>query len=93
MAELGQWALIDIETTGIDAVYDNIIDIGFLQFDGTKLVREYSSLVYSDIKLSQFIQKLTGIKQAQIDKAPHWSKVEPELLSLDGHALIIQAQP
>ncbi|MAX65521.1 MAG: hypothetical protein CME66_01150 [Halobacteriovoraceae bacterium] len=88
MAELGQWALIDIETTGIDAVYDNIIDIGFLQFDGTKLVREYSSLVYSDIKLSQFIQKLTGIKQAQIDKAPHWSKVEPELLSLDGHALI-----
>ena len=88
MRDLGRWAVIDIETTGIDPTYDQIIDLGFLQFDGTKLVREYSSLVRTDVKLSQFIQKLTGIKQSQITNAPMWSNVEPELLELEGHALI-----
>lgn len=88
MSNLGKWALIDIETTGIDASYDAIIDIGFLQFDGTSLVRSYSSLVRTDLILSQFIQKLTGIKQEQVVRAPLWDKVEYELLSLEAHALI-----
>lgn len=86
--KLGKWALIDIETTGIDSTYDGIIDLGFLQFEGTKLVRSYSSLVRSDVPLSQFIQKLTGITQAMVNKAPVWDKVEPELLDLAGHYLI-----
>lgn len=88
MTSLGSWALIDIETTGIDPTYDGIIDIGYLQFEGTKLVKEYSSLVKTQIKLSQFIQKLTGITQSMVTKAPPWSKVEPDLLELDGHALL-----
>jgi ATP-dependent DNA helicase DinG len=88
MGKLGKWAVIDIETTGIDANYDEIIDIGYLQFDGTQLVKTYSSLVYTENKLSEFIQKLTGIQQQEVNKAPHWSKVEPELLELDGHHLL-----
>lgn len=86
--DLGRWAVIDIETTGIDANYDQIIDLGFLQFDGLKLIKKYSSLVRTEVKLSQFIQKLTGIKQNQIKDAPLWTKVEPELLELEGHHLL-----
>ena len=86
--KLGKWALIDIETTGIDPAYDQIIDLGYLQFEGTKLIKEYSSLVRSEVPLSQFIQKLTGIKQNMISKAPLWSKVEPDLLELEGHDLL-----
>lgn len=88
MSDLGKWAIIDIETTGIDANYDKIIDIGFLQFDGTKLVQTYSSLVRSDQKISKFIQKLTGIKESELKKAPAWSKVEPDFQELKSHALI-----
>jgi ATP-dependent DNA helicase DinG len=88
MTSLGSWALIDIETTGIDPSYDAIIDIGFVQFEGTKLVKTYASLVQTDIKLSQFIQKLTGIDQQMVQKAPAWSRVEPELMELAGHKLL-----
>ena len=88
MTSLGQWALIDIETTGVDPTYDQIIDLGYLQFDGTKLVKKYSSLVRTEVKLSKFIEKLTGITQEMITKAPLWNKVEQDLLDLDGHALI-----
>ena len=41
---LGKWAVIDIETTGADPGVDEIIDVGFLQFEGTKLIRTYEDL-------------------------------------------------
>ncbi|MBT4792172.1 MAG: 3'-5' exonuclease, partial [Halobacteriovoraceae bacterium] len=88
MNDLGKWAVIDIETTGIDPTYDAIIDLGYLQFEGTKLIKEYSSLVKTEVKLSNFIQKLTGIKQSQINNAPTWGKVCPELQELEGHHLL-----
>lgn len=85
---LGQWAVIDIETTGIDPNYDEIIDVGYLQFEGTKLVKRFESLVGTDQQLSQFIQKLTGIQNAQVKKAPAWSQVEGEVQELASHHLL-----
>ena len=73
---LGKWAVLDIETTGADPVYDQVIDLGFLEFDGLKLVRKYSSLVYFEGELSSFIQKLTGITSKMLHKAPSFKEVE-----------------
>ena len=86
--DLGRWALIDIETTGTDPNYDSIIDIGFLQFDGTELVRTYESLVRCEEEVSFFIQKLTGIDNKMLKKAPLWERVEPEVMDLFGHHLL-----
>lgn len=85
---LSSWSVIDIETTGIHPATDEIIDLGFLQFEGTKLVRTYSSLVRSENPVSSFITKLTGITNENLKKAPLWSQVEPDLLTLEGHALL-----
>ena len=85
---LGSWAVIDIETTGVNPATDEIIDLGFLQFEGTKLVRTYSSLIRCENPVSSFISKLTGITNELLKKAPQWSMVEPDLLSLESHALL-----
>jgi len=85
---LGSWAAIDIETTGVHPATDEIIDLGFLQFEGTKLVRTYSSLVRPENAVSSFITKLTGITNEQLKKAPLWSQVENDLLTLESHALL-----
>lgn len=90
--KLGKWAVIDIETTGIDPLNDSIIDIGFIQFEGTKLVQKFSSLVRYEPEhggdLSQFIQKLTGISPNDLKKAPAWSFSLDKLLELEGHNLL-----
>ena len=95
--KLRKWAVIDIETSGLDSQEDQIIDIGFLQFEGTQLVKKFTSLVRfppedeyfeSPPKLSQFIQKLTGIKEKQLLRAPTWNEVRLELQELYGHHLI-----
>ncbi len=85
---LGLWSVIDIETTGISPATDEIIDLGFLQFEGTKLVRTYSSLVRCENPVSSFITKLTGITNELLKKAPMWSTVETDLLELEGHSLL-----
>lgn len=85
---LGLWAVIDIETTGISPATDEIIDLGYLQFEGTKLINTYSSLVRAEHPVSSFITKLTGLTNEQIKKAPMWAQVEPDLLSLESHALL-----
>ncbi|MCM2351695.1 MAG: exonuclease domain-containing protein [Bacteriovoracaceae bacterium] len=85
---LGSWAAIDIETTGVHPATDEIIDLGFLQFEGTKLIRSYSSLVRPENTVSSFITKLTGITNEQLKKAPLWSQVETDLLSLESHSLL-----
>lgn len=85
---LGSWAVIDIETTGVHPSTDEIIDLGFLQFEGTKLVRTYSSLVQPQNSVSSFITKLTGITNNHLQKASLWSQVLEDLLSLESHALL-----
>lgn len=85
---LGQWAVIDIETTGADASYDEVIDIGYLQFEGLQCVKRYQSLVRTEIELSQFIQRLTGITPKMVAKAPRWAEVDADLLELEDHHLI-----
>jgi ATP-dependent DNA helicase DinG len=85
---LGSWSVIDIETTGIHPANDEIIDLGFLQFEGTKLIRSYSSLVRPEHTVSSFITKLTGITNDHLKKAPLWTQVEPDLLTLESHSLL-----
>ena len=86
--QLGKWAIIDIETTGVSPGEDSVIDLGFLQFADTRLVKTYSSLVRYRGKISQFVQKLTGITPAMLRKAPPWEKTEAVLNELEGHQLL-----
>jgi ATP-dependent DNA helicase DinG len=88
LKNLGSWALLDIETTGIDAGVDDIIDLGFLRFNEGKLVQKFDELVKSDLKVSPFITHLTGITQKMVDKARPWDLVKKDLLDLDEHYLI-----
>ena len=85
---LEHWAVIDIETTGIHPGIDEIIDVGFVQFEGTKLVKSYHSLVACSTQVSKFIQKLTGITNEMLQKAPEPEVVSGHLSQLKGCQLI-----
>ncbi len=91
---LGKWALIDIETSGVNPDDDSIIDVGYLIFDGLTLEKKFSSLVKFPMtslhhsNYSKFIEKLTGITPNMLKKAPIWEEVLPEVRELQGMHLI-----
>lgn len=60
------YALVDVETTGLDLHQDRIIEIAAIEVDEGKLIRNYQSLVTLDWQLPDAIEKLTGISNAAL---------------------------
>ena len=55
------YVILDIETTGLSAENDDIIEVGALEIRNGEMICEYEALIYSEKVLATFIEKLTGI--------------------------------
>ena len=69
------YAVIDIETTGLDDARDAIIEVGAIRVYPGGRLETYTSLIHTDQKLSSSIETLTGITQDMVSKAPPLEKV------------------
>ena len=73
---------VDLETTGATAAADRITEIGLIEVDGNgAAVREWSTLVNPETRISDFIEQLTGISNAMVADAPLFADVAAEVLS------------
>jgi ATP-dependent DNA helicase DinG len=80
---------IDIETTGLDAARDAIIEIGALRFSERRVENEWSSLVNPARHIPEFITGLTGIDDAMVRQAPGVRDIVHELETFVGDAVVI----
>ena len=71
---------LDLETTGLSPQRDAIIEVGAVKFQGRKVLGTFQSLVNPYRDLPNFIQRLTGISQKNVDRAPSFATVAGELL-------------
>ncbi|MBT6325879.1 MAG: hypothetical protein HOJ35_07910 [Bdellovibrionales bacterium] len=91
---LGRWSVLDIETSGLNPEEESIIDLGYLQFEGTKLIKTFDSLVKFPMSAglntnySKFTEKLTGISKKMLSKAPLWEEVKVGLLENYGQHIV-----
>ena len=58
---------LDIETTGLDKLYDEIIEIGAIRFSQNKQVDKLSFFIKPTIDVPTFIKQLTHITDAELD--------------------------
>ena len=70
---------VDLETTGLDPDKDTIIEVGAVKFQGPEVLGTFQTLVNPYRDLSPFIKKLTGISQADLDRAPPFAAIAAEL--------------
>ncbi|MCC6187988.1 MAG: DEAD/DEAH box helicase family protein [Anaerolineales bacterium] len=80
---------LDLETTGLEADRDAIIEIGAIKFRGERIEAEFSTLVNPNRKLTPFITRLTGITDAMLVNAPRLPAVLPKLEAFVGGAPVI----
>lgn len=83
------FTVIDIETTGLDPSFDEIIEIGAIKIRGKNIVDKFSSLVKPQQEISSFITDLTGITNEMVHDAPKISKVLPVILSFIENDIIV----
>lgn len=83
------YLVLDLETTGGNAVHDRITEIAAVRMEDGREVARWSSLVNPGTPIPAFIQGLTGIDDAMVADAPPFSALVPQLLRLlDGAVLV-----
>lgn len=86
---LASYVVLDLETTGGNAVHDRITEIAAVRIEAGKEVARWSTLVNPSVRIPPFIQSLTGITDAMVEDAPAFAEVATRLLSmLDGAVLV-----
>jgi DNA polymerase-3 subunit epsilon len=82
-------AIVDLETTGMSALYGRIIEIGILRIEGGKLTKTFSTLVNPDCYIHPAIEQLTGITSRDVEKAPSFASIAREVARILDGALFV----
>ncbi len=77
---LDEYVAIDIETTGLDPCYDDIIEVSALHIAGGDVVDSFSTLINPGYEIDEFITSLTGITNGILVNAPAIEDVLPQFL-------------
>ncbi|HZE87788.1 MAG TPA: exonuclease domain-containing protein [Methylomirabilota bacterium] len=75
-------AFVDIETTGLRAPYDRIIEIGILRVEDNKLVQTFHSLINPQTFLPKEIEMMTGITAGDLEYAPTFNRLKDAILAI-----------
>lgn len=71
---------IDVESTGLEAGVDEIIEVGAVKFCGDEVLETFSYLVRPRHTLPLKITRLTGITDDMLAEAPRFSMIAPDLV-------------
>ncbi|ONN27304.1 DNA polymerase III PolC [Thermosipho affectus] len=83
------YTVFDLETTGTNARFDEIIEIGAVKYRNGEIIDKFSTFVKPTKKVSDFTQKLTGITNEMLEDAKDIYEVFPKFLEfIEGTVLV-----
>lgn len=84
-----EFVVFDLETTGLNPVQNEIIEIGAVKIKNGEIIDEFSSLIKPDQKISGKITEITGIDNNMVEDAPPFDKVFSSFVDfIDGCPLV-----
>ncbi|MCD4679826.1 MAG: GIY-YIG nuclease family protein [Bacteroidales bacterium] len=83
------YAIIDIETTGLNAVSDKITEIAIFIHDGNKIVDEFVSLINPERKIPYRITQMTGINNKMVEFAPRFFELAKKIIDFTEDTVIV----
>lgn len=86
---LETYVVIDTETTGFNANFCEIIEVGALKVENGKIIDSFTSLINPHQEISKTIKNITHIQQEELDAAPDKETVFPQFLEFIGTNTIV----
>jgi len=83
------YVALDLETTGLDAERDAIIQVGAIKFRGDEKLDDYSTFVNPGRRIPLEVTELTGIRDEDVADAPPLRAVLPRLARFVGQCPIV----
>lgn len=86
---LNDYCVIDIETTGLDATADEIIEISALKIKNNSIIAKFSNLVKPQREISEFIANLTGITNDLVENEKSIEEILPDFREFIGSSILV----
>lgn len=83
------YVVVDLETTGLDSCFCDIIEIGAIRYIDGEKVGDFSTLVKSFDTIDEYITELTGITDEMLENAPAAPDALRDFLSFAGADLLV----
>jgi len=83
------YVVIDIETTGLDPYFDEIVEIAAIKVENNQVQETFQTLVKPNKKIDDFISELTGITNEMVEDAPKIQTALLQFLEFLGDAIIL----
>jgi len=76
------YAIIDIETTGLNPSWERITEVAILIHDGQKVTNRFISLVNPEKKIPFRIREMTGITDNMVAVAPRFCEIARKIIEI-----------
>lgn len=86
---IDDYCVVDTETTGLSAYYDEIIEIGILRVRENQIIDKYVQLLKPEQRIDSFITSLTGITNEMVRDKPSVKSVKNDVLEILGDDIIV----
>ncbi len=86
---LSDYTVVDLETTGLNPAYNEIIEIGAIRVRDNQEVARYQTLIKPEEKISPFIEQLTGISNEMVENEAPFIEVIPSFLEFLGSDVVV----
>ncbi len=83
------YAILDIESTGGSIQDERIIEIAIYRYDGHDVVDKCVCLVNPERPIQKFVQKLTGITDVMVRRAPKFHEVAKRIIEITEGCVLI----
>ena len=83
------YAVVDIETTGLDPARDHIIEIGAIKIADGSISDTFSTLINPGIQIDSFITDLTGIANQDLISAPEPEHALSDFCDFIGDSILV----
>lgn len=76
------FVVVDLETTGSLIGVDEIMEVGLIRIENGRLVERLETRVRAAREIPPWVSRLTGINGADLESAPEFEEVAPQLSAL-----------
>ena len=88
-SRIGNFVVVDVETTGLSSIKNEIIEISAIKFEDWTPVAKFQSLVKPKKEITAEITQITGITNEMVEGCPTFSSLIPSLNEFVGKSSLV----
>ena len=84
-----KYAIIDVETTGLDPTRETMVEVAIIQYDGEQEEGRFCTLINPQQRISPEALRITGLRPSDIAGAPSFASIAKTIVEMTQDRILI----